>query len=155
MKLKLLTLSLLITTSLIAKEDMDSNTSATPAQGNPFLKTLIAQTGAVVTAYTEEEKRLDEEIAKGKAEEKRLDAQIAQIEKEIAELSRKYNDNLEKILKYDNEIARNEKTINQNKQTINQNQKTINQNQKTIKEQEELIRQKDKLIKMLEQIKKK
>ncbi len=148
MKLKLLTLSLLITTSLIAKEDMDSNTSATPAQGNPFLKTLIAQTGAVVTAYTEEEKRLDEEIAKGKAEEKRLDAQIAQIEKEIAELSRKYNDNLEKILKYDNEIARNEKTINQNKQTINQNQKTI-------KEQEELIRQKDKLIKMLEQIKKK
>jgi len=81
MKLKLLTLSLLIATSLIAKEDRDGNKST-----NPFLKALVAEAGAVVTAYAEEEKRLD-------AEEKRLDkqiaedkAKIAQIEKEIAEI---------------------------------------------------------------------
>jgi peptidoglycan hydrolase CwlO-like protein len=110
MKRKLLTLTLLIATNLMASENKDSNKST-----NPFFKALAVETGAVVTANAEELNELEErdkevdrkiadaeaksreldkkiadakaEIEKGKAEEKRLDAQIVQIEKEIAELN--------------------------------------------------------------------
>jgi len=79
MKRKLLTLTLLIATNLMASENKDSNKST-----NPFLKALVVETGAVVTANAEElneleerDKEVDRKIADAEAKSRELDKKIA------------------------------------------------------------------------------